>query len=136
MNSISDRKWHMIDMKGAVYGRALSNAASLLVGKNKPQYKPNIDMGDYVVIINANDVKITGDKLNQKIYYKHTGYLGNMKKSSLKDDLAASPEKAIKRSIKGMLPKNKLAKARIDRLKVYEGSSHPHQNIKFEESHE
>lgn len=129
----SQRKWHLIDLSQEVYGRALSRAASFLAGKNKPEYLPNLDQGDYVVMINADKLNITGNKLDQKIYYKHTGYLGNMKQMSLKKSLEKSASDTIKKSISGMLPKNKLLKDRVARLKIYEGQEHPHQNISFEE---
>lgn len=131
-----NRKWYLLDLKGEVYGRALSTAASLLMGKHKASYAPNLDQGDFVVIINADEVKITGNKLDQKIYYKHTGYLGNMKQMTFKKSLEKSVSDTIKKSVSGMLPKNKLLKERISRLKIYVNAEHPHQNIKFEEKND
>lgn len=134
MKKTLDRKWHIIDLDGEAYGRALSKAACYLIGKNKVNYVNNIDMGDYVVLINADKVKITGNKKSQKMYYKHTGYIGNLKQKSLSQSIETSIVDTIKKSVKGMLPKNKTLESRINRLKVYSNSVHPHNNIKFEEN--
>ncbi len=133
MKKILERKWHIIDLDGEVYGRALSKAASYLIGKHNTNFMKNIDMGDYVVLVNANKVKITGNKKDQKIYYKHTGYIGNLKQKSLSESLEDSVVDTIRKSVKGMLPKNKIQDSRIKRLKIYPDSVHPHQNVKFEE---
>lgn len=129
----NERKWYLIDLDGKVFGRELSNAANLLIGKHKAEYLPNLDQGDYVVMINASKVKFTGNKLDQKMYYKHTGYIGNLKEISLKESMAKAPVDRIKKSVAGMLPKNKLRDDRLARLKVYTGNEHPHVNVKFEE---
>lgn len=130
-----NRSWHLIDLKnGPTYGRALSHAANLLCGKGKTNYAANLDQGDYVVIVNASEAKFTGQKLDKKQYFKHTGYLGNLKTASLKEVLNKNPMNMVRHSISGMLPKNKLRDGRLARLKVYAGPTHPHQNVKFKES--
>ncbi len=129
----SQRKWHLIDLDGQTYGRELSRAANLLCGKHKTSFSKNLDQGDYVVIINASKAKFTGQKLSQKTYYKHTGYLGNLKEISLEKSMKLSAANTIKKSIGGMLPKNKLRDGRLDRLRIYTDNEHPHVNVKFEE---
>lgn len=129
----NQRKWYLLDFDGKTYGRELTRVANLLSGKLKVNYVPNLDQGDYVVIINAAKANFTGHKIDQKMYHKHTSYLGNLKTISLKDYFAKDPASLIKKSVGGMLPKNKLQDARLARLKVYAGSEHPHLNIKFEE---
>lgn len=129
----NERKWHLIDLKDKPYGRELSRVAGLLMGKGKTIYTQNLDQGDYVVIINADKALFTGNKMEQKTYYKHTGYLGNLKSFGLKEMLEKKPIDLIKYSVGGMLPKNKLRDDRLARLKVYTGDAHPHQNVKFEE---
>jgi len=129
----TDRKWHLIDFDGKAYGRELSRAANLLCGKLKVEYSANLDQGDYVVIINAAKAKFSGNKIKQNMYYKHTGYLGNLKSKSLKEMIDKDPVALVKKSVSGMLPKNKLRDDRLARLKVYAESTHPHQNVKFED---
>ncbi len=129
----NERKWYLVDLDGKIFGRELSNAANLLIGKHKAEYLPNLDQGDYVVMINAAKVKFTGNKLDQKMYYKHTGYIGNLKEISLKESMEKAPVDRIKKSVAGMLPKNKLKDDRLARLKVYVDNEHPHVNVKFEE---
>lgn len=129
----NQRKWHLIDLDGKIFGRELSHAANLLIGKGKAEYLPNLDQGDYVVLVNASKVKFSGRKLDQKKYYKHTGYIGNMKEITLSESMSKSPVDQIRKSIAGMLPKNKLRDDRIARLKVYSDDKHPHVNVKFEE---
>jgi len=128
-----NRKWHLLDMTSDNYGRVLTRAANLLCGKSKIEYLPNLDQGDYVVIINADLAKFTGRKIDQKMYYKHTSYIGNLKTVSAKELFTTDPAAMIKKSVAGMLPKNKLQKPRLSRLKIYRTSEHPHQNVKFEE---
>lgn len=128
-----NRKWHLLDMSSQSYGRVLTQAANLLSGKLKTNYAPNLDQGDYVVIINAQKAIFTGRKIDQKMYYKHTSYLGNLKSISAKELFAKDPESMIIKSVAGMLPKNKLQKERLSRLKIYRDNIHPHQNVKFEE---
>ncbi|MEN3046634.1 MAG: 50S ribosomal protein L13 [Candidatus Hydrothermales bacterium] len=121
-----ERKWYLVDLNGKVLGRAASRIALLLMGKRKPIYSPHLDVGDFVVAINADKIKVTGKKLTDKIYYRHSGYPGGLKLKKLKELLEKNPEKIIKLAVKRMLPKNKLGKKLIKRLKVYSGSSHPH----------
>ena len=108
-------------------GRLASALASRLRGKHKPEYTPNADLGDYIVVINANKINVTGDKLNQKKYFKHSGYPGGIKSKSLNKVIENSPEDAIRMAVKGMLPKNKLGKKMLTKLKIYRGNNHPHQ---------
>lgn len=127
-----DRKWYIIDAKGQTLGRLCSEVASILRGKHKPIYTPHVDTGDFVIIINAAEVVLTGDKLNQKKFRYHTGYPGGLKEISYHDLLAKKPEKAIEAAVKGMLPHNKLGDKMFKKLKVYRGSQHPHQAQKAE----
>ena len=121
-----DQKWHLIDAENKTLGRLSSRVSSILMGKNKSQYTPNNDLGDFVVIINAEKIKLTGNKESQKNYYKHSGYPGGLKTTTLKELRKDNPEQIIFKAIKGMLPKNKLADKMISKLKVYNGSAHPH----------
>ena len=121
-----DQKWHLIDAENKTLGRLSSRVSSILMGKNKSQYTPNNDLGDFVVIINAEKIKLTGNKESQKKYYKHSGYPGGLKTTTLKELRKENPEQIIFKAIKGMLPKNKLADKMISKLKVYKGSVHPH----------
>jgi len=126
------RKWYLIDAEGKILGRLASKIAEILMGKNKPTYTPNVDTGDFVIVINAEKVKVTGKKLLDKVYYKHSGYLGGLKKETLFSLLNRKPEFVIKHAVKGMLPKNKLARRMIKKLKIYRGCQHPHQAQKPE----
>lgn len=121
-----NQKWHLIDAENKTLGRLSSKVSSILSGKNKPQYTPNNDLGDYVVIINAEKIRLTGNKETQKKYFRHTGYPGGLKSRSVADLRQNKPEEIIIKAIKGMLPKNKLSKSMISKLKVYKGSEHPH----------
>ncbi len=127
-----DRKWYVIDASGQTLGRLSSEVASILRGKHKPDYTPHVDTGDYVIIINAEQVKLTGDKLNQKMYRYHTGYPGGLKEMDYKTLLQKRPERAIETAVKGMLPHNRLGSKMYKKLKVYRGSEHPHQAQKPE----
>ncbi len=127
-----DRKWYVIDASGQTLGRISSEVASILRGKHKPTYTPHVDTGDFVIIINAEQVKLTGDKLNQKMYRYHTGYPGGLKEMDYKTLLQKRPEKAIETAVKGMLPHNRLGNKMYKKLKVYRGSEHPHQAQKPE----
>ena len=118
--------WHLVDAEDKVLGRLAVKIASILSGKNKAQYSPNADLGDFVVVVNAEKVKVTGNKFSQKNYYHHTGYPGGLKTKSFEKMQEDSPEKIIEKAVKGMLPKNKLANQIIKKLKVYSGSVHPH----------
>lgn len=127
-----DRKWYVIDAKGQTLGRLCSEVASILRGKHKPIFTPHVDTGDFVIIINASEVVLSGDKLNKKRYRYHTGYPGGLKEVSYRDLMAKRPEKAIEVAVKGMLPHNKLGDKMYTKLKVYRGSTHPHQAQKPE----
>ena len=122
-----DRKWYVIDADGMVLGRLASETAKVLRGKNKPQYTPHIDTGDYVIIVNAEKIKVTGKKLDQKVYYHHSDYVGGMKETTLREMLAKKPEKGVKLAVKGMLPKGPLGRQMIKKLHVYTGPEHKHQ---------
>lgn len=126
------RKWYIIDASGKPLGRVAAEAAKLLRGKHKPTFTPNVDTGDHVIVLNCKDVILTGKKLDQKIYRHHTGYIGNMKEISAKDMLQKSPEKAMMLAIKGMLPKNRLGRQMIGKLRVYAGNEHENQAQKPE----
>ena len=121
-----ERKWYLIDAKDKILGRIATRIATILIGKNKPIWSPNIDTGDFVIVINAEKIKVTGKKLFDKKYYKHSGYIGSLKEVPLYSLLNKSPETVIKLAVKGMLPKNKLGRKMIKKLKVYKGEKHPH----------
>ena len=127
-----ERKWYVIDASGQSLGRLSSEVASILRGKHKADYTPHVDTGDYVIVINAEQVKLTGDKLNQKMFRYHTGYPGGLKEMDYKTLLQKKPEKAIETAVKGMLPHNRLGNRMYKKLKVYRGSEHPHQAQKPE----
>ena len=121
-----EKKWYLVDAEDKVLGRLAVKIATILSGKNKAQYSPNADLGDFVVVVNAEKVKVTGSKFTQKNYYHHTGYPGGLKTKSFEKMQDDTPEKIIEKAVKGMLPKNKLANQIIKKLKVYSGSLHPH----------
>ena len=125
-NTDLDKKWLLLDARDETLGRLSSKIASILMGKNKAQYTPHNDLGDYVVVVNAEKIKVTGNKDIQKKYYKHTGYPGGLKSSTFSEIIEKNPENAILKAVKGMLPKNKLSSSMISKLKVYEGDNHPH----------
>jgi len=127
-----EHKWYVIDASGQTLGRISSEVASILRGKHKPTYTPHVDTGDFVIIINAEQVKLTGDKLNQKMYRYHTGYPGGLKEMDYRTLLQKRPERAIETAVKGMLPHNRLGNKMYKKLKVYRGSEHPHQAQKPE----
>ncbi len=127
-----EHKWYVIDASGQTLGRISSEVASILRGKHKPTYTPHVDTGDFVIIINAEKVKLTGDKLNQKMYRHHTGYPGGLKEMDYRTLLQKKPERAIETAVKGMLPHNRLGNMMYKKLKVYRGSEHPHQAQKPE----
>jgi large subunit ribosomal protein L13 len=122
-----EHKWHLIDASGKNLGRLASEIAQLLKGKHKPMYTPHLDTGDYVVIINAAKIQVTGRKLAQKFYYRHSGYPGGFRKVSLSERLAANPAAVLEHAVRGMLPRNRLGEAMFRKLKVYAADSHPHQ---------
>ena len=121
------QSWILVDAKDKTLGRLASALASRLRGKHRPEFTPNADLGDYIVVINANKINVTGDKLNQKKYFKHSGYPGGIKSKSLDNVIKNSPEDAIRMAVKGMLPKNKLGKKMLTKLKIYKDNDHPHQ---------
>ena len=120
------REWHVIDATDVVLGRLASQAATLLRGKHKPTFAPHVDMGDFVIIINAEKVALTGAKLEQKRAYRHSGFPGGLKSRTYVEMLDQHPEKAVEKAIRGMLPKNSLARQQLTKLKVYRGAEHPH----------
>jgi ribosomal protein L13, bacterial type len=119
-----ERKWYVVDAEGATLGRLASEIAKVLRGKNKPEYTPHIDTGDYVIVVNAEKIKVTGKKLDQKIYYHHSDYVGGMKETTLSEMLAKKPEKVMELAVKGMLPKGPLGRQMITKLHVYAGPEH------------
>jgi len=119
-----DRKWYVVDAEGMVLGRLASEVANILRGKNKPIYTPNVDTGDYVIIINADKIVLTGKKLDQKIYYHHSGYAGGMKETKYRKLIAEKPEFAIRHAVVGMLPKGPLGRKMAKKLKVFAGAEH------------
>ncbi len=127
-----ERKWFVVDAAGKNLGRLSSEIAKILRGKNKPIYTPHEDTGDYVIVVNAEQIKVTGKKLDQKIYYRHSDYVGGMKETDLKTMIAKKPEKVIELAVKGMLPKGPLGRKMIKKMFVYAGPDHPHQAQKPE----
>jgi large subunit ribosomal protein L13 len=121
------RQWYVMDASEATLGRVATQVAALLTGKGKPGYTSHIDCGDFVVIVNAKNVRVTGKKLSQKMYYHHSHYPGGLKETPLKDKLAARPEDVLYQAVRGMLPVNKLRDARLKRLKIYAGAEHQHE---------
>ena len=121
-----EKKWYVVDADGQTLGRLSTVVADALRGKRKVTYTPNIDTGDFVVIVNAEKIAVTGKKLDEKMYWRHSGYPGGIKGESLKDLLARRPEEVVRRAVKGMLPHNKLGAAQLRKLKVYAGPEHPH----------
>ena len=125
-NTDLDNNWLLLDAKDETLGRLSSKIASILMGKNKAQYTPHNDLGDYVVVVNAEKIKVTGNKNTQKRYYRHTGYPGGLKSSTFSEMIEKDPENTILKAVKGMLPKNKLSNSMISKLKIYAGNNHPH----------
>jgi large subunit ribosomal protein L13 len=121
-----ERKWFVIDAKDKVLGRVAVETARILRGKHKPQFAPHMDTGDFVIIINASKVRLTGKKLRQKIYYHHSGYQGGLKETKAETMLKTRPERMFRLAVRGMLPKNTLGRAQLTKLKVYDGETHPH----------
>ncbi len=121
-----ERKWYVVDAQGKTLGRLATQIATILRGKHKPIYTPHVDCGDFVIVINAEKVWTTGRKLDQKKYYRHSGYPGGLSEITLRNQLARFPERVIESAVKGMLPKNKLGRAMYKKMKVYAGPNHPH----------
>lgn len=122
-----ERKWYVVDAKGKPLGRVASQVAAILRGKHKPQFTPHVDTGDFVIVINASEVELTGKKATKKIYYRHSGYPGGLKATTAGDMRNNRPERMIELAVKGMLPKNSLGRKQFKKLKVYAGPEHPHQ---------
>ena len=121
-----ERKWYVVDATGYTLGRLSSEVAKVLRGKNKPIFTPHIDCGDYVIVVNADKVKVTGKKLDQKVYYNHSDYVGGMRETTLREMMAKKPEKVVELAVKGMLPKGPLGRQMIKKLHVYAGAEHNH----------
>ena len=121
-----ERKWYVVDAKDAVLGRLAVKIAVQLRGKNKPVFTPNVDTGDFVIVVNAEKVRLTGNKVTDKVYYHHTGYIGGIKAETAKEMFEKHPERIIEKAVAGMLPKNTLGKQMLKKLKVYAGADHPH----------
>ena len=127
-----DRKWYVVDAAGMTLGRLASEVAKILRGKNKPIFTPHLDMGDYVIVINAEKISVTGKKLDQKVYYHHSGYVGGLKEVTLKEKMSKKPEQVIELAVKGMLPKGPLGRQMYKKLYVYAGPEHKHEAQKPE----
>ena len=121
-----ERNWFVVDAAGKTLGRLATQLADLLRGKGKPTYTPHVDTGDFVVVVNAEKIRVTGDKLAAKRYYRHSGYPGGLKSRTLGDMLERRPEEVIRKAVRGMLPRNRLARRQITKLKIYAGPDHPH----------
>lgn len=130
--STIERKWYVVDATGYTLGRLSSEVAKILRGKNKPIFTPHIDTGDYVIIVNAQNIKVTGKKLDQKVYYRHSDYVGGMKETTLREMLNKKPERVIELAVKGMLPKGPLGRQMMTKLHVYTGAEHGHEAQKPE----
>src|SRR5918997_3003892 len=120
------RKWYVVDAEGKTLGRLATQIADTLRGKRKPEYTPHVDTGDFVIVINAEKIRVTGDKLAQKTYYRHSGYPGGIKSRTLAEMLDRKPEEVIRKAVKGMLPRSRLGRAQLRKLKIYAGPEHPH----------
>ena len=120
------RDWYVVDAEGKTLGRLATQIADALRGKRKPEYTPHVDTGDFVIVINAERIRVTGDKLTKKVYYRHSGYPGGIKSRTLAEMLDRRPEEVIRKAVKGMLPRNRLARAQLRKLKIYAGPEHPH----------
>ena len=121
------REWYLVDAEGKTLGRLATQIADTLRGKRKPQYTPHVDTGDFVVVVNAEKIHVTGNKLDQKRYYRHSGYPGGLRSRTLREQLERRPTEVLRVAVKGMLPKNRLARQQITKLKIYAGPEHPHE---------
>ena len=121
------RDWYLVDADGQTLGRLATRLADLLRGKGKPQYTPHVDTGDFVVVVNAEKVAVTGNKLDAKMYYRHSGYPGGLKARPLREQLARRPEEVLRKAVKGMLPRTRLGRQQLTKLKIYAGPNHPHE---------
>jgi large subunit ribosomal protein L13 len=121
-----DRRWYVVDAEGQTLGRLATRIADTLRGKDKPQYTPHVDTGDFVIVVNAEKIGVTGKKLDEKRYYRHSGYPGGLRSRTLREQLDRQPTEVLRKAVKGMLPRNRLARAQITKLKIYAGPEHPH----------
>jgi large subunit ribosomal protein L13 len=121
------REWYLVDAEGKTLGRLATQIADTLRGKRKPQYTPHVDTGDFVIVVNAEKIQVTGNKLDQKRYYRHSGYPGGIRSRTLREQLERRPTEVLRVAVKGMLPKNRLARQQITKLKIYAGPEHPHE---------
>ena len=121
-----ERRWYLVDAEGQTLGRLATQIAETLRGKNKPQYTPHVDTGDFVVVVNAEKIAVTGKKLDEKMYYRHSGYPGGLRVRSLREQLERQPNEVLRKAVKGMLPRNRLSRAQLMKLKIYTGPEHPH----------
>jgi large subunit ribosomal protein L13 len=128
-----NRNWYLVDAKDKILGRLATQIAMRLRGKNKPIFTPHADTGDFIVVVNAEKIKLTGNKWNEKVYYRHSGYMGGLKETPVKKLLEKNPADILRFAVKGMLPKNSLGRRQLKKLKVYAGENHPHQAQKLEE---
>ena len=122
-----ERRWYLVDAEGKTLGRLATQIADTLRGKGKAQYTPHVDTGDFVVVVNAEKIAVTGKKLDDKLYHRHSGYPGGLKSRTLREQLDRRPTEVIRKAVKGMLPRNRLARQQINKLKIYAGPEHPHQ---------
>ena len=122
-----ERRWYLVDAEGQTLGRLATQIADTLRGKRKPQYTPHVDTGDFVVVVNAEKIAVTGNKLDDKLYHRHSGYPGGLRSRPLRDELERRPTEVIRKAVKGMLPRNRLARQQLTKLKVYAGPQHPHE---------
>lgn len=122
-----EREWYVVDASGQTLGRLATRIASVLRGKHKPTFTPHVDCGDFVIVVNAHKIRVTGRKMDQKFYHRHSGYPGGLKSTSLRDQLNRHPERVIESAVRGMLPKNRLGRRMVRKLKVYASPNHPHQ---------
>ncbi len=120
------REWYFVDAEGKTLGRLATTIADTLRGKNKPQYTPHVDTGDFVIVVNAEKIHVTGNKLDQKMYHRHSGYPGGLRTRTLREQLERRPTEVLRKAVKGMLPRNRLARMQINKLKIYAGPEHPH----------
>jgi large subunit ribosomal protein L13 len=122
-----ERRWLLVDAEGKTLGRLATQIADALRGKTKPQYTPHVDTGDFVVVVNADKIAVTGKKLDEKMYYRHSGYPGGLRQRTLREQLERRPTEVLRTAVKGMLPKNRLARQQLTKLKIYAGPEHPHE---------
>jgi len=120
------RRWYVVDAEGQTLGRLATQIADTLRGKNKPEYTPHVDTGDFVVVVNAEKIAVTGKKLDEKMYYRHSGYPGGLRTRTMREQLQRRPTEVLRKAVKGMLPRNRLARQQITKLKIYAGPEHPH----------